>query len=258
MDEFNELIAGLTELFEVEDEAFSYAKELMYESIAATLTGPVAEQTANTTVQQFKRNGYNRAKIHSELKQINELYYNLFVQLKANTDNEEKHEFADKMYSLFENYNHLILELYDAENPVVHVQLLREGAKLPTYANAGDRGADIYACEDVEIAPNSFGTIVKTGIAVAIPDGWALAIRPRSGMSSKTCVRVTLGTIDSGYKDEVGVIVDNFYSSPYSIHAGDRIAQFVLERNYTAVFEETDNVHNHGDDRNGGFGSTGQ
>ena len=113
--------------------------------------------------------------------------------------------------------------------------------------------------EDITIEPNARGVIIPLGIAVAIPTGWALAIRPRSGLSHKSTLRIsnTPGTIDTSFKDEVGVIVDNLSNSSLNFKAGDRIAQFILEKNYQADFEIVKDVKSIGEDRGGGYGSTG-
>ena len=141
----------------------------------------------------------------------------------------------------------------------IPVELCRPDANLPAYAHSDDAGMDIYAAEDTEIAPLSTG-LVPTGLKVAIPDGFELQIRPRSGLSLKTSLRVpnSPGTIDAGYRDEVKVIVWN--ASPteaVTVKKGDRIAQFVLARVPMACFALTDDISSFGAGRGGGFGSSG-
>jgi len=141
----------------------------------------------------------------------------------------------------------------------IPVELCRPDARLPMYAHPDDAGMDIYAAEDTVLAPLTTG-LVPTGLKVAIPDGFELQVRPRSGLSLKTPLRVpnSPGTIDAGFRDEVKVIVWN--SSPtetVTVKKGDRIAQFVLSRVPMACFTLTDNVASFGTDRGGGFGSSG-
>lgn len=157
----------------------------------------------------------------------------------------------------------------------IHIEKCRDTAVIPAYANPDDAGMDIYAAVDITLRPGETG-IVPTGLKVAIPDGFELQVRPRSGISYRTKLRVTNspGTIDSGYRDEVGIIMTN--TSPletagdirtleksnggdgtYEIKKGDRIAQFVLARVPMIVFEETEDVTEIGINRGGGFGSTG-
>lgn len=142
----------------------------------------------------------------------------------------------------------------------VAVELCRPEAKIPQYAHPDDAGTDIYAAETVTIAPRQT-VLVATGLKVAIPDGFELQIRPRSGLSLKTPLRVpnTPGTIDAGYRDEVRVIMQNTSAdTPYTVQVGDRIAQFVLQRVPMAMFQVVDSVAEIGENRGGGFGSSGK
>lgn len=140
----------------------------------------------------------------------------------------------------------------------VYVEICRENVQLPTYSNIGDAGMDIRAAENVEIMPGET-KIIPTGLKVAIPAGYEIQIRPRSGLSLKTPLRIanSPGTIDSGYRDEIGIIISNSsifsdelntYSIDekgnkngiYSIKFGDRIAQIVLCKYETIEFEEVE------------------
>ncbi|MGC9310953.1 MAG: dUTP diphosphatase, partial [Candidatus Aenigmatarchaeota archaeon] len=92
----------------------------------------------------------------------------------------------------------------------VFIEFCHPEAKLPKYANPTDAGADIFLVEDVEWKPGET-KIVRTGLKVAIPEGWEIQIRPRSGLSFKSPLRLanSIGTIDTGYRNEVGLIVQN-------------------------------------------------
>lgn len=150
------------------------------------------------------------------------------------------------------------LELPERKMVEIIYEKLNEDVILPSYAHNTDAGADIYANEEVEIAGNAT-VIIKTGLKVAVPVGWELQIRPRSGMSIKTPIRIANapGTIDAGYRDEVGVICHNTSPYPYTIHKGDRIAQFIPKVCPMISWTEG-KVAEIGDDRKGGFGSTGE
>lgn len=91
---------------------------------------------------------------------------------------------------------------------------LTEDATIPTKAHADDSGYDLVAVEDVIVEPGAT-VVVKTGIAVQLPKGYEATVRPRSGVTSKTKLRVSLGTIDNGYGGEIGVIVDNIAHIEY-------------------------------------------
>lgn len=132
-----------------------------------------------------------------------------------------------------------------------------EGLELPHYATAGAAGMDVLSAEDVVLAPGARHA-VATGLAMAIPEGYEVQVRPRSGLALKHGISVpnTPGTIDSDYRGELKVILINFGSEPFAIHRGDRVAQLVLApvtRARWAVVDELDETER----GEGGFGSTG-
>ncbi len=131
---------------------------------------------------------------------------------------------------------------------------------LPGYAHAGDAGADLVARIEVLLEPNGGRAMVPTGIALAIPEGCAGFVQPRSGLALRhgvTCLN-TPGLIDCGYRDELAVLLVNTDPEvPYRIRRGDRIAQLVIQRVESAHFVEVDSLG--GSERgHGGFGSTGR
>jgi dUTP pyrophosphatase len=145
---------------------------------------------------------------------------------------------------------------------VIDIELKRlphgEGLPLPSYASLGAAGLDIVAAEDLTLAPGSRHA-VATGFAIAIPDGYEVQVRPRSGLALKhgiTCLN-TPGTIDSDYRGEVKVILANLGSEPFEVVRGERIAQLVPAAVLKARFAEVEEL---GDTERGigGFGSTGQ
>jgi len=170
----------------------------------------------------------------------------------------------------------------------VKIKRLHPDAVIPQYAKQGDAGFDLVAVEDIVVEP---GATVKvpTGLAFEIPAGYELQIRPRSGITAKTKLRVQLGTVDAGYRGEVSVIVDNItcyedllevptmdeeyviygidgkydhcsekihFGGSYIIRKGDRIAQGVIAPVNHATFTEVDNL-GESERGEGGFGSTG-
>lgn len=146
-------------------------------------------------------------------------------------------------------------------NAPIAIQLLRmphgEGLPLPLYATDGAAGMDVVAAEALELAPGARHA-VATGFSIAIPQGYEVQVRPRSGLALKhgiTCLN-TPGTIDSDYRGEVKVILANLGSDPFPIRRGDRIAQLVPAAVQRALLVEVDML----DDTvrgSGGFGSTG-
>ncbi|NNC60587.1 MAG: dUTP diphosphatase [Erythrobacter sp.] len=132
-----------------------------------------------------------------------------------------------------------------------------EGLPLPAYATDGAAGMDIVSAEDVTLAPGARHA-VATGIGVAIPEGYEIQVRPRSGLAIKHGISVpnTPGTVDSDYRGEVRVILINHGEDAFAISRGDRIAQLVLAPVTRATWDEVEALDD--TDRGaGGFGSTG-
>lgn len=131
------------------------------------------------------------------------------------------------------------------------------GENVPTYARVGDAGADLYANEDAIILSGN-RALVKTGISIELPEGYVALVHPRSGLALKHGITVlnTPGTIDSGYRGEIGVILFNSSWSTFHVTKGDRIAQLVIQKFETAEFEIVD-VLNETERGEGGFGSSG-
>lgn len=141
------------------------------------------------------------------------------------------------------------------------VPLLRLDPDLPVpaYARPGDAGVDLLARERVELAPRGGRAQVPTGVAVAIPEGYAGFIQPRSGLALKhgvTCLN-TPGLIDSGYRGELIVLLINTDTiSTYTVERGDRVAQLVVQKVEHVVFEVVD-AHDETERGVGGWGHTG-
>jgi dUTP diphosphatase len=147
-----------------------------------------------------------------------------------------------------------------APAPTVAVVKLEPGLPLPAYARHGDAGADLVARCDATLAPRGGRAMVPTGLCIALPDGYAGFVQPRSGLALRhgvTCLN-SPGLIDSGYRDEVAVLLVNTDpETPYEVRRGDRIAQLVIQRVERAAFGEVDELpaSERGLD---GFGSTGR
>lgn len=133
------------------------------------------------------------------------------------------------------------------------------GTTLPSYAHPGDAGADLTAAEAVTLKAGGGRARIRTGIRIAIPDGYAGFVLPRSGLAAKhgiTCLN-TPGLVDSGYRGELMVVLINTDpSADYDVAVGDRIAQLVIQPVEQAVFVPVDELDDHVRGE-GGFGSTG-
>lgn len=141
---------------------------------------------------------------------------------------------------------------------VVPLRRLDPDLPLPAYAHSGDAGADLVAAEETELAPGARAA-VRTGVAVAIPEGYVGLVHPRSGLAARLGVTVlnAPGTVDAGYRGEILVILINHdHSSTVKISRGDRIAQLVVQRVERAAFQVVDELDDTARGA-GGHGSTG-
>lgn len=131
---------------------------------------------------------------------------------------------------------------------------------LPTYATEGSAGMDIRAAvnDELIIEPGKVA-LVPTNLSVEIPKGFEIQVRPRSGLAANHSIGIlnSPGTIDSDYRGEVKIILMNFGDKPFAIHRGDRIAQLVVSKVYSAKIVETENL-NSSSRGDGGFGHTGK
>ena len=211
-----------------------------------------------------------------------------YTELIAALDNQftdilsgQKIDFLKRFLSI--SYNS-IADIQGVTKRVIQVpiELTSENAKIPTYANLGDGAVDLYAPCDFTIGPGET-KIIPVDIKVALPYGYAFLIHPRSGLSAKTKLRVanSVGLIDSQYKGVIGVILENVeprikdisyefddkgrpiitsieHGQSYSISKGDRFAQMRLVEVPSASFFQVESVDGIGDDRGGGFGSSGK
>jgi dUTP pyrophosphatase len=145
---------------------------------------------------------------------------------------------------------------------VLRIPVIRLDADLPlpAYARAGDAGADLVARDGVVLRRGGGRALVATGVALALPDGYAGFVQPRSGLALRhgvTCLN-TPGLIDSGYRDELRVLLVN--TDPevdYEVHRGDRVAQLVIQRVEYARFDQVDEL-DPSERGTGGFGHTGR
>ena len=154
----------------------------------------------------------------------------------------------------------------------MNVKKLHPDAVIPAFAHDTDTGADLYTCEDLILLPKEKG-IARTGLAFELPLGYGFQVRNKSGNTVKGVlvkvvrgaevleiradITVYLGTVDQGYRNEVGIMVKNEEEFPVIIPKGTKLAQMVLEKVYQCAFIEADEIDNDTSRGLGGFGSTG-
>lgn len=219
----------------------------------------------------------------TKLEDLQQSYMSLAEQIDdqfKDTISAPKRDFLKRMLAI--TYN-TIAEAEGVAKRIINVpiELTSENAKMPKYAHLGDGAVDLYSPEEYTIGPGET-KIIPVDIKTALPYGYAFLIHPRSGLSAKSKLRIanSIGLIDSQYKGVIGVIVENIdpkikdidcdyvdgklvvnsilYGSSYTIGKGERFAQMRLVEVPTVQFVQVESVDSIGDDRGGGFGSSGK
>ena len=246
--------------------------------IAPTFLAELEKGLKNVNDQMILVQSMNLAGLKAE--NVREQYEQIYAEIDAQMGEvltRQKRDFLKQMLGL--TYNALAeAEGVAKKTILIPLEYCRDGAKIPAYAHLTDSGMDVFALEDITIAPGET-KLIPTGLKVAIPAGYELQVRPKSGRCLKTKLRVanTPGTIDAGYRDEIGVIIDNIepfiksaqmgeggilynveFGSSYTIGKGEKFAQLVLCEVPKAAFYQVESVAAiENDGRAGGFGSTG-
>ena len=268
--QFAEMLGGLevfNTLFEMNEEDFVKIAPSIYQVYIETLNEP------QTTAEFSSLFASGQWQIEDLEKEVSISY----ITIDDIEDLEDvKKDFFKRLISALANK---IREVYHLKAIDIPCEI-EDSLKLPTYARIGDAGMDIVSPKEYTINPGET-IIIPTGIKVAIPDGYAILIQPRSGMSVKTKLRIanTPGLIDSGYRDEIGVIIENIeppfkdidyefddngeihiksilHGQSYTIAEGQKFAQMRLVKVPTINFVKVDSVQNIGENRGGGFGHT--
>ena len=257
---FEELFKTIEELMAHDDDTVRNILPALEATLLESLRAKDTADSVENILLSLDKEGCSLNDAVETQKQMLEGIANRILAIRQANPTPAKSELCDIVYSYIESYIALICSTMSTRTHVnLFVELCRENAKLPLRAHETDQGADIFAAEDIDLPAHSFGNMVPTGLKFIIPPGWAVAIRPRSGMSRKTPLRISNSpaTIDETYRGEVMVLFDNFGDEPFHISAGDRIAQFILEKNYRADFIQIDNVPSDTERGTGGFGSSG-
>lgn len=270
-DADNESIDIFVQILSLPDEEFNEFAPVFINSLEQELKDPAKV----IMVQQlFKESGVSL----EELRTKTEEYCKLFEEKYTDFFGKNKVDFLKKILIIFTNSlqanGYLGYKTID-----IPIEICNSDAKIPTYARIGDAGLDVYSTEEITLGPGE-KHLFKLGIKVQIPKGYELEVVPKSGISLKTGLKISNspGTIDSGYRDEVGVIIENsepcikditydfvdnkpvitsiLHGKSYTIEKGQKIAQLVLKEvpiaNFKLVNKVDDTI-----DRGGGFGSTG-
>lgn len=269
-DSLNTVVA----FFSLPDNIFDSMKELVIQELIRESNDPAF---LNSVAYSIKKDNITADQLTDELKEVDKIIDEYENEILTPTKKEFLKRIIYGVYTVI-----LRNEFKDDDKIIVPIETCRENAKIPKYAHTTDAGVDFYSTDDYVIAPGET-VMIPTGLKMAIPEGYALLIQPRSGLSKKTKLRIcnVPGLVDSGYRDEIVVLIENIepkvkniigdydsfgkyridgveYGKDYIIEKGMRFAQGRFVKVPTAIFKEVDEVGSIGENRGGGFGSSGE
>ena len=262
---------ALTSLFNMDDEKFALISPGILQSFQQSVNNP---NDKLGLVQALNANGATAEDLVSSFNTIADTIDSIeeISQIKR-----------DFLKSLLATLTNAVNETEGIAKRFVQipVELCHPDAKIPQYANTSDSGMDVYALDDYTIAPGET-KLIPTGIKLALPPGYEIQVRPKSGRALKTKLRIanTPGTVDAGYRDEIKVIVENIeppikdieydfddngtpviksilHGAAHTIGKGEKFCQLVLMEVPKAALYRVEQVGEIGENRGGGFGSTG-
>jgi len=258
----DELAEQLNEILDADDATL----EMMLSSgqIDAITDSLYTERAKREQLAQFRADGMSADDVKEHIADYEESINDLLT-MSAGTEGKEspRYRVIEGLLNPGLTFLHQVYKKYLEGDCLLKVELL-EGAQLPTRAHESDAGMDVYMTGLSVILEPATSASLPTGLKVAIPVGWQLSVRPRSGLSLKGLTIINApGTIDANYHDEIKILVRNNGDSTIVLNPGDRIAQLVLEKVYVAKWEQVDDITQVGlenrANENGeqGFGSTG-
>ena len=257
MNELNTLAEAIASLVNVDEETLTdEALKIILDNLEAQLSPTIITQSINQIIKNMEDQGLTKEEAKAAIEALTETLKEMIYGDNVYTGNKKilVDTVADKFFTIFnaavEKYHSYAIEL-----PMT----VDVGAKVPTYAHETDAAADLYAMETTVVEGNTLGNKIRTGVKIQLPEGWLAFILPRSSIGAKTPLRLSnsVGLIDSGYRGELGVLYDNISDTPYTINAGDRIAQLLVMPSYRFQAKVVDILAD-SDRGEGGFGASGK
>lgn len=238
-----------------EDSLNNESIDVMIGMISGAFTDKIRNASINEMIKNFEEEGLTREAVHENIESSKMAIKEAIDELKPSAN---KRQILESIFSIFYDIFDAALECYHNYNIVLPIKL-DDGATVPTYAHKTDACADLYAADDMVLPAHSFSNMVKTGVHIALPEGWMAMIFPRSSIGAKTQNRLSnsVGIIDSEYRGQLGVLYDNLSDSDYQIKSGDRVAQMLVMPSYKFKADVVD-ILPASDRGEGGFGSTGK
>jgi len=256
MNELETLVNSIKGLVDIDDEQLTDEMvKTILNNIDEQFSPSLIEQSINQIVKNLEDQGLNKQEAKEAIKALSDTLKELIYGENQYIGNKKilVDTIVDRMTGIFDAAG----EKFHSYS-IVLPMTVDSGAKVPTYAHETDAAADLYAMETTVIEGNTLGNKIRTGVKIQLPEGWLAFILPRSSIGAKTPLRLSnsVGLIDSGYRGELGVLYDNISDTPYTINAGDRIAQLLVMPSYRFQAKVVDILAD-SDRGEGGFGSSG-
>lgn len=256
MDEFLQPFSDvINQVMALPDESLNTQMiQIMKDAISASFPETIQNSVVKEMIKNFENENLSRGEAENRILTVKEQLADLIDTLSPSA---AKREILDSVFGPITK----TLEQAYAQYHTYDIQLpikLDKGAKAPTYAHESDAAADLYALNDMVLAPHSLGNKVPTGVHIALPEKWMAILVPRSSIGMKTGLRLSnsIGIIDQAYHGDVTALYDNVSDSEYTIHAGDRIAQLLVMPSYCFQAQIVD-ILPESERNEEGFGSTG-
>ena len=253
IDLFTQMIQTIMEIPDssLTDDNLNYFKE----QFKAQVNEDNIEKSANEIISNFNKQLMTRDEVEEVIGDVDKSLKDIIDELKPS---EHKKAILETVFESINGIMSRVRERYHIYDFEMYLTI-DKGGKVPTYANTAAAAADLYAADTVVVPAHSLSNMIRTGIHIALPEGYAAFVLPRSSIGAKTPLRLSnsVGCIDSDYRGPIGVLYDNISDSDYTINAGDRIAQLVVmpvshfKANVVDILGATERGE-------GGFGSTGK
>ena len=256
-NDLDTLVKAFKSLSEIsEDMLDDETMKVVMDNFEQQFSPAVINQSINEIVTNLDKQGLTREEAIQAMEALKNTLNEMVYGEEQYTGNKKIliDTIMEKLYQVFNDATNKY-HLFNIDLPMT----LDKGAHAPSYAHDSDAAADLYALETVEIAGKSLGNKIRTGVKIQLPEGWLAMILPRSSMGTKTPLRLSnsVGLIDSGYRGELGVLYDNISDLPYTINAGDRIAQLLVMPSYRFQAKVVDTLED-SDRGETGFGDSGK
>lgn len=273
-DEMIDNMIPIVKMLSLDDELFEQIRPLFEESIIGGFTRDDYKNVLREAINQDETFDKDET-----INQFTTFFSTILYATNSNGGSESKQAFVEKIIRAYTDSLDSVIK--DMDIISIPIELISEDGRMPQFANEGDAGADLYSTVEMDLNPGE-QTIIPLGFKVQLPEGYAMLIQPRSGQSAKTKLRIcnTPGLIDSGYRGEVGVLVENIeppirgidshyvesgkliidaidYGTTLHIDKGMKLAQARIVRVPKVTYNQTDYVNENTMRGTGGFGSTG-